>query len=76
MQGAPDSPHSKYPHVYPIIRVDTPLDPNDAQRNITVVKVMTSQAAVEAEVSRLNQVNADKSCTYFYCTSRLVELAQ
>ena len=72
MQGAPDSPHSKHPHVYPIVRVDTPLDPKDLQSKITVVKVMTSQAAVEAEVSRLNQINADKSCTYFYCTSRLV----
>jgi hypothetical protein len=75
MQGAPDSPHSKYPHVYPIVRVDTPLDPKDLQSKITVVKVMTSQAAVDAEVSRLNQINANKSCTYFYCTSRLVEQA-
>jgi hypothetical protein len=76
MQRAPDSPHSKYPHVYPIVRVDTPLDPNDVAKQITVVKVMTSQVAVEAEVSRLNQINADKSCTYFYCTSRLVEQDQ
>jgi hypothetical protein len=32
-----------------------------------------SQAAAEAEVSRLNQVNAGKSCVYLYCTSRLIE---
>jgi len=32
-----------------------------------------SQAEPEAEVSRLNQVNAGKSCVYLYCTSRLVE---
>jgi hypothetical protein len=76
MQRAPHSPHSKYPHVYPIVRIDTPLDPNNPESKIVVVKVLTSQAAVEAEVSRSNQTNADKSCTYFYCTSRLVEQGQ
>ncbi len=76
MQRASDSPHSKYPHVYPIIRIDTPLDQDDPQGKIIVVKVLTSQVAVEAEVSRLNEINADKSCTYFYCTSRLIEQAQ
>jgi hypothetical protein len=38
--------------------------------------VLTSETAVETEVSRLNQINADKSCRYFYCTSRLVEQGQ
>jgi len=76
MQGAPDSPHSKYPHVYPIVRLDTPLNPNDPESKIMVVKVLTSQLAVEAEVSRLKQINTDKSCKYFYCTSRLVEQGQ
>lgn len=32
-----------------------------------------SQADAEAEVSRLNQLNAGKSCVYLYCTSRLIE---
>jgi hypothetical protein len=76
MRSAPDSPHSKYPHAYPIVRIDTPLGQSDPQNEITVVKVLTSQVAAEAEVSRLNQINADKSCTYFYCTSRLVEQGQ
>jgi hypothetical protein len=40
---------------------------------IAVVKVLTSQADAEVEVSRLNQLNADKSCVYVYCTSRLIE---
>ncbi len=73
MHRAPDSPHSKYQHVYPIVRIDTPLDQGDPESKISVVKVLTSQVAAEAEVSRLNQINADKSCTYFYCTSRLIE---
>jgi len=32
-----------------------------------------SQTEAEAEVSRLNQVNAGKSCVYLYCTNRLIE---
>ena len=76
MERALDTPHSKYLHVYPIVRVDTPIDQSDPMQKITVVKVLTSQPDAEAEVSRLNKVNADKSCLYFYCTSRLIEQGQ
>ena len=76
MQRAPDSPHSKHRHVYPIVRIDTPLDHTDAERKITVVKVLTSQEGAEAEVSRLNHINADKGCRYFWCTSRLIEQSE
>src|SRR6516162_3915671 len=75
-ERAPDRPHSKYPHVYPIVRFDTPIDQSNAKNRITVVKVLTSQGAAEAEVSRLNQINAGKSCTYFWCTSRLIEQSE
>jgi hypothetical protein len=40
---------------------------------VAVVKVLTSQVDAEVEVARLNELNADKSCVYFYCTSRLIE---
>jgi hypothetical protein len=76
MERAPDTPHSKYPHVYPIVRIDTPIDQTDPTQKITVVKVLTSQSDAEAEVSRLSQVNAHKSCLYFYCTCRLIEQGQ
>jgi hypothetical protein len=59
--------------VYPIVRIDTPIDQSHPTDTITGVKVLTSQAAAEGEVSRLNQVNAGKSCAYFWCTSRLIE---
>jgi hypothetical protein len=65
--------HSKFRHVYPIVRIDAPFDQAYPTNTVTVVKVLTSQAAAEIEVSRLNKINADKSCTYFYCTSRLIE---
>ena len=73
MVRAPDRPHSKYPHVYPIVRIDTPVDLSHPTNSITVVKVLTSQVAADAEVSRLNQVNAGKRSMYFWCTSRLIE---
>src|SRR5689334_2973755 len=73
MQQAPEQPHSKYPHVYPIVRIDAPIDLTNPTQSITVVKVLTSLSDAEAEVSRLTQVNTDKSCLYFYRTSRLIE---
>jgi hypothetical protein len=73
MQLAPDQPHSKYRHVYPIIRIDKPFNEAQPTNTLSVVKVLTSQEAAESEVSRLNAINVGKSCAYFWETSRLVE---
>ena len=73
MQRAPDQPHSKSRHVYPIVRIDKPFDEAYPTNTLSVVKVLTSEAAAEIEVSRLNTINANKSCVYFYNISRLVE---
>lgn len=37
------------------------------------MKVLTSQQAAEDDVLRLNHINADNGCKYFWCTSRLIE---
>jgi hypothetical protein len=55
------------------VRIDTPIDQSEPTNRITVVKVLTSQGADEAEVLRLKQIKAEKSCSYFYCTSRRIE---
>jgi len=73
MQRAPDQPHSKFRHVYPIVRIDKPFDEAYPTNTLSVVKVLTSEAAAEIEVSRLNTINANKRCVYFYNISRLVE---
>ena len=73
MQCAPDQPHSKYRQVYPIIRMDKLVNEACPANTLSVVKVLTSQAAAESEVSRLNTINADKSYAYIWETSRLVE---
>jgi len=41
--------------------------------SIAVVKVARSKEAAEAEVSRLNQINAGKNCVYISCISRLID---
>jgi hypothetical protein len=69
----PDQQHSKFEHVYSIARVDTPFNQENPTNTVAVVKVLSSQADAEVEIARLNELNADKSCVYFYCTSRLVK---
>jgi hypothetical protein len=59
--------------VYPIIRIDKPFNELYPTNTLSVVKVLTSQEAAEAEVPRLNAINADQSCVYLWETSRLVE---
>lgn len=73
MNRAPDRPHSKYKHVYPIARIDIPFNQNNPSHTFSVVKVLMSQVEAEAEVSRLNQLNVGKACVYLYCVSRLIE---
>jgi hypothetical protein len=70
---APDRPHSKHKHVYPIARINIPFNQNNPSYSFSVVKVLMSQVEAEAEVSRLSQVNAGKGCVYLCCTSRLIE---
>jgi hypothetical protein len=67
------SPHSKFDHVFAIIRLET--DPAgeagiDASV-VTVTKVVLSMEAAEQEVERLNKINAGKGCLYFWQITRL-----
>jgi hypothetical protein len=64
-------PHSKYPHVFAVVRWDG--DRSDPENAITVTKVMTDERAARIEVNRLQAVNAAKGSQYFVQTTRLVE---
>ncbi|HEX2330210.1 MAG TPA: hypothetical protein VHN74_15905 [Candidatus Angelobacter sp.] len=66
-----EQPHSKYPHVHAIIRIDLPLDQGAPENSIAVVKVMSSKLMAEDEITRLNNINAGKSCRYTLQTTRL-----
>jgi hypothetical protein len=63
-------PHSKFRHVYAIVRIDPRVD---AQNNFSVVKVLRSETKAKKETIRLNELNRAKECIYVMQTTRMVE---
>jgi hypothetical protein len=59
-------------HVYAIIRFDRFQD--FSEHSFTVKEIVRSREIAELEVKRLNEMNADKDCTYFWQTTRLFPL--
>jgi hypothetical protein len=57
-------PHSKFQHVYAIVRFDFPINPDNPGNSIAVIKVLSSKALAEQGISRLSQVNSTKKCRY------------
>jgi hypothetical protein len=70
--GTTDKPHSRYEHVYAIVRADLPLDQGVPENSISVVKVMCSRQMADQEAVRLNDVNKEKACRYFVNTTHFV----
>ena len=56
-------------HVYAIVRFDR--DMQSWENSFTVKEIVRTQDIAESEVKRLNEVNADKNCLYFWQTTRL-----
>ena len=56
-------------HVYAIIRFDRFSE--TPELSFTVKEVVATPEIAESEVKRLNELNADKNCTYFWQTTRL-----
>jgi DNA-binding PadR family transcriptional regulator len=55
--------------VYAIVRIDRYV--SNSADSITVKEIVRSQAIAESEVERLNRINADKECLYFWQATRL-----
>ena len=55
-----------------VVRFDFPINQITRENSVIVVKVSTSKETAEQEVSRLNKLNADKSCRYNMQVTRLV----
>jgi len=72
MTAATEMPHSKYPHVYAVVRFDMDVPPTSIEHSATVVKVLSSLEFAEEEAARLRQVNKGKNCTYVVQTTRVV----
>ena len=58
---------------YAIVRIDEDA-PSDELR-FTVRRIVWDEALAEAEVRRLSEVNADKSCRYFWQYTRVDRVA-
>ena len=59
-------------HVYAIVRFDRFVQ--SSEDSFTVKEIVGTRAIAESEVKRLNEVNAEKDCTYFWQTTRLFPL--
>ena len=56
-------------HVYAIVRFDRAMQ--SWENSFTVKEIVRTQDIAESEVKRLNELNADKDCLYFWQTTRL-----
>ena len=56
-------------HVYAIVRFDREMQ--SWENSFTLKEIVRTQDIAESEVKRLNEVNADKDCLYFWQTTRL-----
>lgn len=72
MQRATEQPHSKYAHVYAIVRFDLFAGLSKLEDCVTVVKVLASQDLAEQEAARLREANKGKNCTYVVQITRFV----
>ena len=58
--------------VFAVIRFDRFLsDLQPVQRSFTVKEIVFSQREAESEVERLNRLNKEKDCEYFFQPARL-----
>ena len=67
-----EKPHSKFAHLYALVRLDVPVDSTEPTNSFSVVKVYSSKLLAEKEARRLRQLNVDKGCTYHVYTTRYV----
>ena len=65
-------PNRRYAHLYPVVRIDTPVNNERPENSVTAVKTYESEEQADVEAKRLNVLKADKSCHYFTCVTRLV----
>jgi hypothetical protein len=69
-----DSPHSRYPHVFAVVRFDLPFDAQNVCDSVSVVKVFAQIEQAETEATRLRAINDETKCVYRVQTTRFVSL--
>jgi hypothetical protein len=66
-----DKPNARSKHLYAVVRIDIPVDPDHPENSISVVKVFSSRENAEVETARLNRINAEKHCKYSAYITRM-----
>jgi len=66
-----NKPHSRYQHVFVILRADAYDEGDHVSEHVTVKKVVTTERRAEGEVKRLNDLNAEKGCRYYFEIAQL-----
>jgi hypothetical protein len=67
-------PNVRFAHVFVVLRADTYHREGGAtDTEYIVTKVFSKQEMAEAEVVRMNALNAPKGCTYSWQVGRFVE---
>jgi hypothetical protein len=57
--------------MYAVVRIDLPVNADNPENSIVVVKVFSSKLAGGREVARLNKLNSGKGCRYVLNVTRL-----
>ena len=62
-------------HVFVVLRYDinNNFTPESMANQISATKAFLTKEMAEAEVQRMNIVNSDKSCNYFWTVARLAK---
>lgn len=66
-----DKPHSRYEHVYVVLRIDPHPSVEAIEDGLSAVSVFATKDDANAEAHRLNELHADKPSYYVVLTSRL-----
>jgi len=66
-----NTPHSKYEHVFAIVRYEEFVVDTLIEDKISVVKVLRNAAAADAEVERLKSLVTSGRLTYFSRITRI-----
>ena len=66
-----ETKNSKFQHLYAVVRIDLPVNLDNPENSIAVVKVHSAKEHADSEASRLNALNQKKGCSYIVYTTRL-----
>jgi hypothetical protein len=68
-----DKPHSRFTHLYALIRYDVPLDSENLHSSVSVIKIFANRADAEEEANRLGSINDRTKCVYQVQVTRFAD---